>query len=267
MRLIEVRGSPLAVDDPGEGVPFLWGHGLMSSRADEDATGLFAWPDRLPGWRVVRWDARGHGRSSAVAGEAAYRWDELALDLLGLADALGIERFAGGGASMGAATTLHAAVKAPARVTAMVLVIPPTAWETRATQGGLYRAAAEVVEGEGVARYVELAARLPLPEVLAPLGEQARSAPAVDEAVLPAVLRGAAASDLPHPDDLRRLDQPTLLLAWDTDPGHPVSTAEALAELLPGARLRVARRFEDLAGWPAAVASFLEELPGGTRPG
>ena len=115
MTLIAVRGAGLEVDDPGaDGHPFLWGHGLTSSMASEDSTGVFGWRDALgDGWRVVRYDARGHGASSATSDEADYAWPNLALDSLALLDALGLDRVVLGGASMGAATALHAAVLAP----------------------------------------------------------------------------------------------------------------------------------------------------------
>ncbi len=261
---MQVRGGPLAVDDHGDGPAFLWGHGLTSSRAREDALGLFGWGEHLPDHRVVRWDARGHGASGPGADDHAYRWPALAQDLLDLADLLGIERFAAGGASMGTATALHAAVAAPERVDALVLAIPPTAWETRVGQVDLYRTGAELIEAEGIDRYLAVAAERPVPEIFAELGEVARSTPDVVEAVLPSVLRGAAASDLPDPEQLRLLTQPALILAWDTDPGHPLSTARALAELLPAAELHVAITLADLPGWAPTVARFLGDP---TEPG
>jgi pimeloyl-ACP methyl ester carboxylesterase len=79
----------------------------------------------------------------------------------------------------------------------------------------------------------------------------------IAEDLLPFVLRGAAASDLPGPDELAALAQPALVLAWDGDEGHPLSTAERLAELLPHAELQVATHLRDVLGWPARVAAFL----------
>ena len=49
----------------------------------------------------------------------------------------------------------------------------------------------------------------------------------------------------------------TLILAWTGDPGHPVSTAEALGELLPDTRLHLASTAEELAGWSGLVGDFL----------
>jgi pimeloyl-ACP methyl ester carboxylesterase len=68
--------------------------------------------------RVVAYDARGHGDSSAPAAGPAYEWEELAQDAIALADALrarlGLERFElGVGNSMGGATTLAASARRP----------------------------------------------------------------------------------------------------------------------------------------------------------
>ena len=75
--------------------------------------------------------------------------------------------------------------------------------------------------------------------------------------MLPTILRGAAASDLPPAEAIAALDVPALILAWDTDAGHPVSTAERLAALLPRAELHVAREPEEVSTWPARVAAFV----------
>jgi pimeloyl-ACP methyl ester carboxylesterase len=261
---VEVRGADLEVDDPGgDGHPFLWGHGLTSSMASEDSTGLFGWRAALgDGWRVVRYDARGHGASGATTDEADYAWPNLALDALAVLDALGIERAVLGGASMGAATALHAAVLAPERVERLVLVIPPTAWATRSGQAKLYRAGARTVQLLGVGAMVTAARLAPSPRIfrneLAGLREaMLASQEGLDRHTLPTILRGAASSDLPEPDALRALSMPALVLAWDTDPGHPVATAEQLASLLPDAELHIATEPADVIKWPGLVAGFL----------
>jgi 3-oxoadipate enol-lactonase len=256
--VVTVRGAELSFSDTGAGPAVFYGHGLSSSRAQDAASGMLDWKRISSGHRVVRWDARGHGESDGGSGEPeTYRWDNLARDLLALADALGVDRFTAGGVSMGAATALHAAVAAPDRVEALVLVLAPTAYETRAAQGDLYRAGADLVEEHGMDAYLEQVHAAPVPEILAEFAELYRQVPAVREELLPAVLRGAAASDLPDPDAVRAVTARTLLLAWETDPGHPVSTAERLAELLPDAELHVADRLSDLASWTARLEAFL----------
>ena len=157
---------------------------------------------------------------------------------------------------MGCATVLHAALRAPDRFDRLVLVIPPTAWETRAAQAELYEGSAAFVEERGKAAWMEVAAEAPRPDVFADLPPFPFTAD-IPEPLLPHVLRGAAASDLPPPDSVAGLEQPALVLAWAGDPGHPVSTAERLVDLLPTAELHVATRVRDVLGWPERVASFL----------
>ncbi len=218
---------------------------------------MIRWADLERSAEIVRYDARGHGDSAATPAAEDYHWDRLALDLLGLADALELGRFTAGGVSMGTATALHAALAAPERIAALVLAAPPTAWETRASQADQYRAGAALVEAQGTDAFNAQAAKQPPPALFAEAAEVMQVRPRIAEAALPTVLRGAAGSDLPPREALRALEQPTLILAWDTDPGHPLSTAEALADLLPNARLEVARKLVDLGTWTGLIADFL----------
>jgi pimeloyl-ACP methyl ester carboxylesterase len=257
---LAVRGAQLSLRRRGRGKGFFWGHGLTSSAAQEDLAGLRLWAQLREGWEVLRVDARGHGASSGDRDPEAYRWPALAQDLLALASALGHERFVAAGASMGAAVALHAAVAAPERTLALVLMIPPTAWATRAAQAVRYLAGAELAEREGLAALAAVEAAQPPIPIFAGLVDPAELArtryAAQDVRVLPAILRGAAASDFPDPDAVACLRQPTLVLAWEGDDGHPVSSAERLAELLPNATLAVAKQLADLGAWPARVAEF-----------
>jgi 3-oxoadipate enol-lactonase len=241
----------------GDGPPFVWGHGLTSSRASEDRLPLLRW-DVITGAgrQVVRYDAAGHGQTGGPPDPASYEWPRLAGDLLALLDELGLDRVDAGGASMGCASTLHAAVGAPERFHRLVLVIPPTAWDTRAAQAEQYRASAAYVEQEGKAAWLEVAADTRRPAIFAGL-PPAPMAVDIPEEILPAVLRGAAGSDLPPPEAITSLEHPTLILAWAGDPGHPESTAHRLGELLPDSDVRVAHRLEDLFTWSAAIADFL----------
>jgi 3-oxoadipate enol-lactonase len=249
--------TDLAYSRAGSGRPFLWGHGLTSSRANEARRNLFDWtPLAANGIEVIRYDARGHGESPGPADAAAYRWPNLALDLLALADDLGLGQLSAGGASMGCATVLHAAVRAPERFDRLVLVIPPTGWETRPDQAKLYELSAAFVESQGKDGWMQVAEAAPKPAIFDNDPTMTFEAD-IEEAILPSVMRGAAASDLPAPDAIVTIRQPALVLAWDTDPGHPVSTAERLTELLPNADLHVARSMAEVRAWPDRVASFL----------
>jgi 3-oxoadipate enol-lactonase len=251
-----VRGVRIAYDDIGTGPLIVRLHGLTGSRVADDVTGAFD-ADHLAraGHRVVRYDARGHGRSGGEKVESDYAWPNLADDLLALLGVLGADRpVSGVGASMGTATLLHAVTRAPDRFDRLVLTCPPTAWVSRAAQAGVYRAGALFVERNGKEAFVRGMRAQPRPPVLAEVPESPID---IDEALLPIVMRGAASSDLPAPDAIAGIRAPTLILAWDGDPGHPVDTAERLHDLIPGSTLHVARTPEEVKTWGDRTAGFL----------
>jgi pimeloyl-ACP methyl ester carboxylesterase len=68
---------------------------------------------------VIRFDARGHGTSSVPLGDFSHH-----LDLIALLDALVMERVIGVGLSLGARTLIDAALVAPSRFHALLLVSP-----------------------------------------------------------------------------------------------------------------------------------------------
>ncbi|HET9732728.1 MAG TPA: alpha/beta fold hydrolase [Acidimicrobiales bacterium] len=246
----------------GSGLPLLWAHGLTSSRAAEDAAGLFTWSPPGP---LVRWDAPGHGASRPLRRPEDATWPRLADIMLAVADGHGAEQFIAGGASMGTATSLWAAVTAPERVKALFLVIPPTAWETRAAQTHVYLERAAMVEEKGTAALAEAMEAEPVPALFAPVAETMKASRreatlAADPANLAKVLRGAAASDLPDRDRIRSLRVPSLILAWEGDGGHPVTTAAALSELLGDSELHVASQLRDVLNWRHVADEWLAKV-------
>lgn len=262
---VEVRGVELAYELAGEGPDVVWGHGLTSSMADEAARTLVRWDEVRRSHRVLRYDARGHGRSSSTTDVDDYSWASLARDQRALADALGIGTYIAGGASMGCATALHAAVQDPERVRGLVLMIPPTGWEGRAGQAELYDQMARIVESAGVEPLIEAAQQLPPADPfvgLADLAElQANAMRAWDPTRLAQVFRGATTAQMPDRAAIAALTQPTLILAWTGDPTHPVATADELAELLPHAERSVVSDLRGVLGWSDRVGSFLAGLP------
>ncbi len=260
--IAKVRGCAIDYDLTGDGPAFVWGHGLTSSRADElEPPVLIDWDRVAAANRLLRYDARGHGTSEFTDRAEGYAWHELALDQLDLLDQLGIDEFALGGASMGAATALHTAVLAPERVRSLALVIPPTAWETRADQAGVYLQMAEVIESKGVELLINAGAAVPPPDPFvdqADYGERrAARMRAADPLRLAGLFRGAIHADLPERDAVAGIDVPTLILAWTGDPAHPVSSAELLRDLIPGAELSLASTADELATWTDRLSAFL----------
>jgi 3-oxoadipate enol-lactonase len=259
-----IRGCDIVYDVSGTGPDLIWGHGLTSSIADEDERRWIDWERVRGSHRVVRYDARGHGRSGAADDDDSLSWENLARDQIELADRLGIGSYIAAGASMGCATALHAAALAPARVDALVLAIPPTAWSSRAAQTDAYRAMADLIEAGRHDVLLEAAATRPPPDPLAgdpdPLGRFRELLAASDPHRLATAFRGAATADLPAPEQVAAIGVPTLILAWTGDPGHPVQTAARLQELLPDAELALATTPGGLAAWTDRLVGFLTSI-------
>jgi pimeloyl-ACP methyl ester carboxylesterase len=261
---VKVRGVHLAIRTSGHGPGFIWGHGLLTSMAQEDDVDLFDWSKSDGHVRWIRYDARGHGASEATYDPADYQWPALARDLLELATALGERRPILGGVSMGCATAIHAAHAEPQRAAGLLLVGPPTGWEKRPRQSLIYRVTSGIVSYTGLGP-LRLLSRLPLLGASDSVVARVQRAlvhhlARADARAVAAALAGAAQSDLPAPADLTRLDVPALILAWRGDPVHPVSTAQRLAELMPNAELTVARSVSDVRAWPDQVRAFFEKM-------
>jgi pimeloyl-ACP methyl ester carboxylesterase len=242
----------------------VWAHDLASSRAHEDDLGLFDWSTLAGAADVVRYDARGHGECEAMQYyERAYRWPAMVDDMLRAGGFSG--PFVAGGVSMGCAVALWTALRAPRRVQALVLAVPPPAWENRAPDAAAYEEAARIVEQRGLPAWAEFVRDRPQPRILVeelPEAQEVgiRHLLTMDEKVVPPLLRGAALSDLPTREEIRRIVVPTLILAWVDDPGHPLATAEALAEDLVLSELEVAHDLAGVRAWPERVRAFLGEL-------
>ncbi|MDP2287653.1 MAG: alpha/beta hydrolase [Actinomycetota bacterium] len=235
-------------------------HGLSSSRANNRKIGMGNFSEVADaGYQVIAYDARGHGESTGTAVAEDYSWASLAEDLLALADHFSPHApIVGIGSSMGTGTLLHAASQRPDRFSALILTAPPTAWETRAGQAGVYRQIADIIEQGDPTSVATLFEQTPI--VVPPVFADVTGFPAPPDIIfelLPFVFRGAGLSDLPSLELLSTVNQPTLLLPWSGDPGHPVITAETLLNVMPNAQLHVTHTHEDLLTWGSRAAEFL----------
>lgn len=261
-RFVRLTRGPVRVREYGEGVPLLWTHGMFHPIDVDDHTTIGGVLTHLPGYRVIRWDTRGHGRTPPSDRVEHHHWDEIGGELLELADALGLPTFVAGGISMGAALTLHAAVRAPERVRALLLLAPPTGWETRPAQNERYRELAALPGPREIADKVEheIAVFFDGGVLPPPLQVMMRSIRESDPIALEHVIHGAAESDLPPREAIARLTMRALVLAWQGDSGHPFETAEALVSALPRSEMRVIGGFEDGPGLASAFADLLASL-------
>jgi pimeloyl-ACP methyl ester carboxylesterase len=134
---------------PGPVVVFSHGFSMDHSTFDTQITAL------APAYRVITWDQRGFGATEFDEKPFTY-WDS-AGDCLGLLDHLGIPAAVLGGMSQGGFLSLRAALLAPERVRALVLIDTAADAETPANVE-LYRDMLEawvtVGPGEGLAAIV-----------------------------------------------------------------------------------------------------------------
>ncbi len=111
-----INGADVAyADTGGNGPAVVLSHGyLMDHDMFEPQVRALA-----PEFRIITWDQRGFGGTSA-AGPFSF-WDS-ARDVLGLLDHLGLDRAVLGGMSQGGFLSLRAALLAPGRVRALALI-------------------------------------------------------------------------------------------------------------------------------------------------
>ena len=249
---MRIRDCELHVRISGEGTPLLWTHGLLSGSAPDDAFGTL-WEPLPPGLQLVRYDARGHGRSAASSAAADYTWSNLGRDMLALADALGAERLIAGGWSLGCVSAIHAALLAPQRFKGLILMLPPAVWEARTAQRRLYRLAARLAQAPAGPVLPDWLAAAE-PEHALRAAERARAMPA---ATVTQLFEAAALSDLPPRAELARLAEvPVLLVACGGDPTHPLTAAQALHQLLPRSTLCVAHDYQQWLELRARMHAF-----------
>jgi 3-oxoadipate enol-lactonase len=116
MATATVNGITISyTDSGGDGPAVVLSHGyLMDSAMFDPQVAALA-----PEYRVITWDERGFGGTRAT-GPFTF-WDS-ASDVIGLLDHLGIEQAVLAGMSQGGFISLRAAVKAPSRVRALILI-------------------------------------------------------------------------------------------------------------------------------------------------
>jgi 3-oxoadipate enol-lactonase len=216
---------------------------------------------------VLRFDTRGHGRSSVPSGP--YDFDQLAGDVVGLLDALGVERTHLVGLSLGGMIAQHVALHAPQRLRSLVLAdttsrYPPEAlplWPERirivSTQG------MEPMVEPTLARWFTAPYRAANPDVMTRIAALIRGTP-------PAGFIGCCHA-IPTIDltaRLRALDLPTLVMVGDQDTGTPPAMAREIHEAIAGSRLEIIpgaahlSNIEQAAAFNELLIGFLDDQPG-----
>jgi pimeloyl-ACP methyl ester carboxylesterase len=270
-RRVAVGGVELALAESGRGGrPLLLLHGFTGAKED---FGDWMAPLADAGWHVVAPDHRGHGASDHPADEAAYSFEIFAADSLGLADALGWDRFALLGHSMGGMVAQLMAIGSPERLDHLVLM-DTAPGPLGGMDPDLVEALLTVVRTQGVDALADLMAGQSSPletpahrrlmaerPGYAEFGERKLrgTAAAVYAAMAPRFTAG--------PDRLEQLTAlpaslPTLVMVGALD--RPFLTpSQQMASAIPSATLAVipdaghSPQFENPEAWWAALSGFL----------
>jgi 3-oxoadipate enol-lactonase len=215
-----------------------------------------------PYFQVLRYDTRGHGNSDAASG--SYTLQLLAEDVIGLLDALGMDRVHFVGLSMGGMIGQCLALSHPHRLKSLALcdtasVFPAEAqpvWQERlekARQKGMGALVEETLE-----RWFTPAFLRQNPPMVKLIREQILATPVAGYLGCAEAIRR-----LDYLDRISEIKTPTLIIVGEEDPGMPVSAAEAMHKRVPKSKLVVlpsARHLSNVEQAEAFNAALLEFL-------
>ena len=267
---VDSDGVRIAGEEVGEGPAIVLLHGLTATRRYV-LHGSLALARR--GYRLISYDARGHGESSPAPEGEGYGYPELTSDLTAvLADRCPDESPVLTGHSMGCHTAVSYALNHQEETAALVLA-GPVALGLPATEDRLayWDRLGDGLESGGVEGFMkayessleaapewrDTALRITMERM-----KRHRHPAAVAQA-LRDVSRSLAFDGL---SELETLNVPALVVASydEADPGHPYAIAEAWAERLPQARLVSEEPGKSPLAWQGGrlsrvIADFIEE--------
>jgi pimeloyl-ACP methyl ester carboxylesterase len=223
------------VDGDGEPVSVL-AHGLTNNRNE-----LAAFTSLVPGTKI-RFDFRGHGRSSAPA--TGYRFEDFARDVDAVASAF--DASIAVGTSLGAGAIGNLVCRVPDRFERMIWLLP-AGLDVPFTLAPRYHALAGSLDG-----------RTPEEALSLVLGEPSLETPWLfeldrmlweheDPTGLARAIHGVV-EDFPIPgrELLRRVEIPTLIVCIEGDEIHPAALGPMFVDLMPNAELITFTGLEDL---------------------
>ena len=226
---------------------------------------LSMWEGQVPallaaGFRVLRYDTRGHGQSSAPDGP--YSIAMLADDALALMDAVKAERVHFCGLSLGGMTGQWLGTHHGDRLQTLTLcataayIGPPEIWKDRIAaveQGGMAAVAEATVN-----RWFTAAGQARLPNAIADIRAGILATPPAGY-----IGCGQAIMAMDQRETITAIRTPTHVMVGADDPSTPVSASEFLQQRIPGATLTVIPEsmhlfnVEQAAAFNAALLAFL----------
>jgi pimeloyl-ACP methyl ester carboxylesterase len=245
-RFVEVNGVSLYYEEWGNGPPLLLIHGGLGSKTQWESVV----PELMREFRVITPDSRGHGRSTNPSGQLSYA--RIADDVAGLISALALTDPVVGGWSDGGQVTLEFGARHPSAARALVI---GAAYPDFATSGlrDVHRALLGA-DDAGIPDLQRLDAQL---------GDSAESIKAAHPGGTERwkeLVRQTAAMWLDYeglePDEIGRIQLPTLVLVGDRDELISLELALSLFRTLPQAELGICPGTDHVGPTPGSAAVF-----------
>lgn len=258
MPMLKVRGEDFHIRiDGDEGAPVL----LLSNSL---GTNLSMWNPQIPEWskhfRVVRYDSRGHGLSTAP--DEPYSIAMLADDALAILDTLGIDKAHWCGLSKGGMVGQWLATHHGERLGRVVLANtaarmgPPELWDGRIAT--VRAQGMSVLVQPTLERWFTPEFRDSDKETVAKVSEMLATTPPLGYANCCGAIR-----DMDQRETIRAVRNPVLVIIGARDPATPPATGYEIADAIPGAqRIELAAahlsNLEQPEAFGRAVTDFLK---------
>ncbi|HET7875406.1 MAG TPA: 3-oxoadipate enol-lactonase [Methylomirabilota bacterium] len=263
---IKANGIEIHYMIEGEGPVVTMGHAL--------GTNLAMWEPQAQAlrgrYRVLRFDTRGHGQTSAPPGP--YTLEQLADDVAGLLDALGLKETFYVGLSMGGMIGQVFALRHPAMVQGLVLCDTTSRYPAAAAP--VWEERIRTVESKGMPGIVEAMLerwftppfRKRRPELMDQVRSWLRGTP-----VQGYIGCCHALPKINVTDRLKEVRCPALIIVGEEDPGTPVEMAREIHAALPSAELAILRSASHLSNLEQAeeynrlLLGFLDKASGRSK--
>ena len=204
-------------------------------------TSLGMWDDQIPalteGYRIIRYDLRGHGCSSPTQRRECAIAD-LAIDALAVLDSAGVGVADWCGLSLGGMIAMWVAIHQPQRVARLILCntaahLPPAElWQARieaVRRDGMHLVSATVIE-----RWFTPSFRAAAPERVKRIAGMLRATEPNSYAAACSAIR-----DMDQREDVKSIAAPTLIIGGSKDPATPLAFAQELHLSIAGSELKV----------------------------
>jgi 3-oxoadipate enol-lactonase len=222
-----------AVEGEPEAPPLVFSNSLGST--------LAMWNPQAPvladGFRVIRYDHRGHGGSPVPPGP--YSLADLGRDVLALLDLLSLARVSFCGLSIGGMVGMWLGVNAPERIDKLILcctsakpAADPAMWNERAAL--VREEGTQALADAVVGRWLTPAYTVEHPDTAARLRAMIVATP--DEGYAGCC---EAIAEIDLEPELERITAPTLVLAGAEDPAFDLGHSERIAAAIPNARREI----------------------------